>query len=119
MTTITLVTLLLSSVGLFVSIFALSVALHSSDRSLSKRLSGLSTSFKEAEATLDELSSQLKALRQRENMRAYRARKTGKSAALDDWVDPDDLATSESSGDGRRWVQRMNEQLARARLGVK
>jgi len=108
MTIPTLLQWLLTSAGLFISIFALFVALHSSDRSLSKRLSAHSTQLQEQQATLDELSAQLKALRQRENMRAYRRRRGGESN------EDEQLELS----DGRSWVQNMNEKLARARLGV-
>ena len=107
MTIPTLLQWLLTAAALFASMSALFVALHTSDRSLSKRLSALSTAFKEAEATLEELSAQLKAMRQRENMRAYRRRKGGESSEID-----------ELPADGRSWVQEMNERLARARLGV-
>lgn len=111
MTTTTLLLLSLTSVALFTSIFALSAVLRSSDRSLSRQLSGLSTRLREVETTLDELSAQLKALRQRENMRAYRSRKAGKSDDPEPELDLDDTS-------GRAWVQQMNERLARARLGV-
>ena len=111
MTMSTLLLWLLTSVALFASIFALSAVLRTSDRSLSRQLSALSTRSRELEATLDELSAQLKAQRQRENMRAYRARRNGKSEEPDqDLVD---------QADSRAWVNKMNEELARARLGVR
>ncbi len=69
----------LTAVALCLSIFALAVAFRTSDPSQSRRLSALSTSLKEAEASLDELSAQLRAMRQREAMRAYRLRKRGGS----------------------------------------
>lgn len=97
----------LTLAALFASIFALSVALRSSDRSLYSRLSALSMQCKEQSATLDELSAQLKAMRQRENMRAYRDRRNGKSAEPDAGDDP------------RAWVNETNKQLALSRLGVR
>lgn len=100
----------LTLAALAASTCALFVALRTSDRSLLKQLSALLTRSREMEATLDELSAQLKAQRQRENMRAYRARKNGKSEEAEpDLVD---------QADGRAWVREMNERLARARLGV-
>jgi uncharacterized coiled-coil protein SlyX len=109
MTTPTLALWFLTLAALFASIFALSVALRSSDRSLFSRLSALSMQCKEQSATLDELSAQLKAMRQRENMRAYRDRRAGKSAE----AEPD------TEGDPRTWVRETNKQLALARLGVR
>lgn len=103
----------LTLAALFASIFALVVAFRTSDPSLSRRLSGLSTSLKEAEATLDELSAQLKAMRQRENMRAYRDRK--RAGAEDEEPAAEPARRGQSNRD---WVQEMNERLARARLGV-
>lgn len=101
----------LTLAALCASIFALSAVLRSSDRSLSRQLSALSTRLREQEATLEELSGQLRSMRAREHMRAYRARKRGES--------PEDEPQSELElGGGRAWVQAMNEKLARARLGV-
>jgi len=104
----TLILWLLTLAALCISTFALFAALHTSDRSLYKRLSALSGSLDEHSATLDLLGEQLKALRQRENMRAYRARRNGKSE------EPD-----EPPQDSRDWVHRTNEQLALSRLGVR
>lgn len=101
----------LTLAALCASIFALSAVLRSSDRSLSRQLSALSTRLREQEATLEELSGQLKSMRAREHMRAYRARKDGKSLE-------GDAGEQLDLGAGRAWVQDMNERLARARLGV-
>lgn len=111
MTIHTLLLWSLTLVALCASIFALSAVLRSSDRSLSRQLSALSTRLKEQEATMEELSGQLRSMRAREHMRAYRARKAGKS----DEPEPQDEL---ELGEGRAWVQQMNEKLARARLGV-
>ncbi len=108
MTVPTLLLLLLSSVALFTSIFALFAVLRTSDRSLSRQLSALSTRLKEQEATTEELGGQLKAMRAREHMRTYRRRKAG------------DAETDEDPpADKRDWVRKTNEQLALSRLGVK
>jgi biopolymer transport protein ExbB/TolQ len=101
----------LTLAALCTSIFALFVAYRSSAQYQSKRLFDLSNSLREQSATLDTLAEQLKAMRQRENMRAYRNRRSGKSEELDE---PDDRA-----GDQRDWVRKMNEQLALSRLGVR
>ena len=103
----TLVLWSLTLAALCASIFALLVAVRSSDRSLSRQLSALSTRSRELEATLDELSAQLKAQRQRENMRAYRLRKGSKTETADDL---DEETTSTQSAD--EWRRRMNRQLA-------
>lgn len=102
----------LTLAALCASIFAVYVALRSSDRYLSRRLSALSESLREQSATLDTLGEQLKALRQRENMRAYRNRRAGKSE------EPSDEDESPAA-DQRDWVHRMNEKLALSRLGVR
>ena len=94
--------------ALCASIFALFVAHRSSGQYLSRRLSALSDTLKEQSATLDTLAEQLKAMRQRENMRAYRHRRNGKSDEAD-----------EPPQDSREWVHRTNEQLALSRLGVR
>lgn len=108
MTIHTLLLWFLTSGALLTSIFALFVALRTSGPFLSRQLSALSMTLREQQTNLDELTLQLKAMRQRENMRAYRRRKGGESSETDD----------EPAGNGREWVQSMNERLARARLGV-
>ncbi|HMQ58907.1 MAG TPA: hypothetical protein PKE65_10200 [Rhizobiaceae bacterium] len=92
----------LTSAALFTSICALFVALRSSARSLSKRLSELSERQSTQEESLEALSVALRNLRSRLNMANYRDRKRGKSAE----------PTDEPQQDGREWVRKANMALA-------
>lgn len=109
--TTTLLLLSLTLAGLCISIFALFAAHHSSGRYQSKRLSELSDTLREQQGTLDTLAEQLKAMRQRENMRAYRNRRAH--------TDDDETPAEPKTRDQRDWVRQMNETLALSRLGVR
>ena len=100
---LTLIPLSLSILALAVSTCALFVALRTSARSLSKRLYELSASLNEQAEMSERLTTQLRNLRSRLNMQAYRARKvTGDQT--------DGEPSGEESPDS--WKKRMNRQLA-------
>lgn len=98
----TIPTLLLWSLtlaGLCTSIFALSVALRSSARSLSKRLSELSERTSTQDESIEKLSHELRNLRSRLNMQNHRARKR-------------ENGVDEEAPKGRDWVRKANLALA-------
>lgn len=86
-----------------VSIFALAVVRRSSGQ---RQLSLLS----EHSTQLEELSLQLRNLRARLNMQAYRARKRGESTESTNNEDSAELAPVSKSAED--WKRRMNLQLA-------
>lgn len=103
----TLILWSLTLAALSISIFALSVAYRSSARSLLKQHSALSMLQREQTEQLENLTLQLRNLRSRMNMQAYRARKRGKSEERDDEDDPGSERDSQLE-----WKRKMNLQLA-------
>jgi len=104
MTIATAVTLLLTLAALFASTFALFAARRSLALSRSRLPSELLTRLAEAEANLETLSSQLRNVRSRLNMQAYRARKA---------EEPEPEADN-----GAEWRRRMNAELAAGRISA-
>lgn len=100
---LTLVSLSLTLVALFTSIFALSAVRRSSGPSLLKRLSEHSTQ-------LEELTLQLRNLRSRLNMAAYRERRRESSQTSTTENDDGDLPDPKNSPEA--WKRAMNRRLA-------
>lgn len=116
MTTPTLAMLSLTLVSLAASIFALVVALRTSDRSLSKRLSALSTSLADQVATLDDHAVQIRALRARINMGKLRAeRKAAEESGADSGNGTAPLSPQGESADDR-WARETNLAIATGRI---
>lgn len=103
----------LTVLALLLSIFALSVALRSSGRSLSRQLYVLSTQSQELAESHEALSVQLRNLRSRLNMQASRARKA--QAADAEPSDGELPLAGGSSLPPDEWKRRMNLQLATGR----
>jgi len=112
-----LVMLSLTSVAVLLSISALVVALRSSDRSLSRRLSALSTSLGEQTQTLEAQQLLLRNLRARIGMTALRARRSAESETPGDGSGNGTLPRSppgESADD--KWARETNLALALGRI---
>lgn len=107
----TLILWSLTGLALLLSIFALAVAWSTSDRSLAKRLRELSIRCSDLEAQFENMTAELRKLRARANMQAFRGRKAGESSQT---VDPE----QDRESDGREWVRSMNERLMQAKLGL-
>lgn len=115
MTTHTLILWFLTLVALSTSISALFVAFRTSGRYLSRQLSALSELSKELHENQENLTQQLRNIRSRLNMQAYRKRKLatdGDEPASDEELP---LAGPRPSGDREsqlEWKRKMNLQLA-------
>lgn len=92
----------LTLAGLCTSIFALSVALRSSARSLSKRLYELSERASTTDESIEKLSHELRNLRSRLNMQNHRARKRENG----------ETPVDDAAPRGRDWVRKANLALA-------
>lgn len=96
-----LITLSLTLAALCISIFALIVVRRSSAQSLSSQLS-------EHSILLEQLAHQLRNIRARLNMQAYRARKRGESPESEE----NGVEVAPAAAGSTEWKRKMNLQLA-------
>lgn len=104
----TLALFILSLVALSVSMFAAYVSRRTSARSLSKRLDELLSRCSEVETSLEVVSGQLKNLRARLNMQAYRKRR--------DQEESEDSSTPSETGTHSTEITEDERARARARM---
>lgn len=106
MTMLTLTPLFLSGTALLLGIYALRVALRSSDRTLAKQLSALSTRCSEVEVALETLSGRVRSMR----VSIHNRDRANRAAP-----DPNSPMTE---ADKDEWQRKMNLQLAMRRFNA-
>jgi len=115
MTTPMLTLWLLTLAALSISISALFVAYRTSGRYLSRQLSALSELSKELHENQENLTQQLRNIRSRLNMQAYRKRKLatdGDAPASDEELPLAGPRPGSDRDAGLEWKRKMNLQLA-------